>query len=152
MQSYCCVSENSILTTLPDNISHKEAAPISNGAITALYYLRKGNINKGQKVLIYGASGSVGTFAVQIAKSFDTLVTGVCSAGNFDMVKSIGADKVIDYKTEDFTESTETYDLIFDAVGKIPTNKRKKSLSENGKYVNVLTDNFKMKLEDLAFY
>lgn len=146
---YCCVSENSILTTLPKNMNFVEAAPISNGSITALHYLRKGKISRGNKILIYGASGSVGSFAVQIAKSFDTIVTGVCSAKNFELVKSIGADKVIDYKTEDFTENKESYDLIFDAVGKIPKKKRKISLAKNGNYVNVLTDNFKLRIEDL---
>lgn len=148
---YCCVSENSILATLPNNMNFKETAPISNASITALHYLKKAKISKGQKILIYGASGSVGTYAVQIAKYFKTTVTGVCSANNFEMVKSIGADKLINYKTEDFTQSGETYDIIFDAVGKIPSKKRKISLSKNGIYVNVLSDNFKMKIQDLDF-
>lgn len=148
---YCCASENSIISTLPSNMSFKETAPLSNGSMTALYYLKKAKISKGQKILIYGASGSVGTYAVQIAKYFKTTVTGVCSTSNIEMVKSLGADNIIDYKTEDFTQNTETYDIIFDAVGKIPSNKRKISLSKNGVYVNVLADNFKLKIQDLDF-
>lgn len=148
---YCCVSENSIIARLPQNMSFKETAPISNGALTALHYLRKAKMIKGQRVLIYGASGSVGTYAVQIAKHFKTTVTGVCSARNFEIVKYLGVDKIIDYKTEDFTQNGETYDVIFDAVGKITPNKRKKSLSKNGTYANVLSDNFKLKVEDLHF-
>jgi len=148
---YCCVSENSIISTLPKNMSLKETAPLSNASITALYYLRKAKISKGKKVLIYGASGSVGTYAIQIAKYFKTTVTGVCSDKNIEMVKSLSANKVINYKTENFTENNETYDIIFDAVGKIPLKKRKISLSDNGIYVNVMSDNFKMKIEDLDF-
>jgi len=148
---YCCASENSIISTLPSNMGLEETAPLSNGAMTALYYFRKAKISKGQKVLIYGASGSVGTYAVQIAKYFKTTVTGVCSTSNIEMVKSLGTDKIIDYKTVDFTQNNETYDIIFDAVGKIPHDKRKKSLSKNGTYVNVLTDNFKLKIQDLDF-
>jgi len=146
-----CMNETSIMSTLPNNMSYEETAPLSNGSITALYYLRKAKIKKGQKVLIYGASGSVGTFAVQIAKFFETTVTGVCSTSNSEMVKSLGAEKTINYKTDDFTQNGETYDIIFDAVGKIPSTKRKKSLAKNEIYVNVLNDNFKMKIEDLDF-
>lgn len=148
---YCCMPENSIMATLPGNMNFRETAPLSNGSLTALYYLRKAKINKGQKVLIYGASGSVGTFAVQIAKYFKTTVTGVCSTSNVQMVKSLGADKVIDYKTEDFTKNGEVYDIIFDAVGKIPSGKRKISLAKNGIYTNVMEDNFKLKIEELNF-
>ena len=149
---YICLPENGLIAPLPENVTYEDAAPISNGAMTALLFLKKGNIQKGQKVLIYGASGSVGTFAVQLAKVFETNVTGVCSTTNIEMVKSLGADKTIDYTQEYFTENNETYDLIFDAVGKLTSSKRKKFLKKDGVYLNVLSPaGLKLKVEDLLF-
>ncbi len=150
---YCLMPEDGILSTIPTHMNYEEAAPLSNGGLTALLNLRKANIQKGQKVLIYGASGSVGTFAIQLARYFGAEVTGVCSTGNLEMVKSLGADKLIDHTQEDFTQNGDTYDIIFDAVGKIASSKRKKSLTRSGIYLNVLalSGNFKLKVEDLTF-
>jgi NADPH:quinone reductase-like Zn-dependent oxidoreductase len=148
---YRCMSEKGLLTIKPSNMSHEEAAPVSNGGLTALLNLRKGNLQEGHKVLIYGASGSVGTYAVQLAKYFGAEVTAVCSTKNLDLVKSLGADEVIDYTKEDFTELDINYDMIFDAVGKIAPSKRKKSLAQHGTFVNVMamSQDLKLKKEDL---
>ena len=150
---YCCLPEKAALTIKPANMSYEEAAPVSNGGLTALINLRKADIQKGQKVLIYGASGSVGTYAVQIARHFGAEVTGVCSTANFEMVKSLGADKLIDYTQEDFNQRGDVYDVIFDAVGKIASSKRKKSLKKSGIYLSAfdLSGNIKLKVKDLIY-
>ena len=134
---YICLQEdNSTIAKIPSNKSFEEAIACCDGFLTALPFLRdKGQIQKGNKILIIGASGSVGSAAVQIAKYLGAEVTGVCSTSNLELVKSIGADKVIDYTNEDFTKSGETYDLIFDAVGKSTFSQCKSSLDQKGKYL-----------------
>jgi 2-desacetyl-2-hydroxyethyl bacteriochlorophyllide A dehydrogenase len=129
---YICVPENGSLAIKPNSITHTEAAVIPFGGVTALYFIKKANIKQGQKVLIVGASGAVGSAAVQLAKSFGAIVTGVCSTANVDLVKSLGADKVIDYTKEDFTKNGETYDVIFDAVKTISISRTLKSLNKKG--------------------
>lgn len=129
---YKCLPENASIALKPTNISHKEAAVIPFGGVTALHFIKKAAIKPGQKVLVVGASGAVGSAAVQLAKSFGANVTGVCSAANIALVKSIGADKVIDYTKEDFTQNGETYDVIFDAVKAISVSRSLKSLNKNG--------------------
>jgi 2-desacetyl-2-hydroxyethyl bacteriochlorophyllide A dehydrogenase len=135
---YICVPETEVLVTKPENLDHQKAAAVFFGGHTALHFLRKGNIQTGQKVLIYGASGSVGTYAVQLAKYFGAFVAAVCSTDNVELVKSLGADKVIDYKKEDILKQQDKYDIIFDAVGKSPFSWSVNSLHKKGSYLRVV--------------
>ena len=147
---YACLPEKSIMALKPSNVSYEEAVALPFGGLTALYFLRKAKVGVGQKVLIYGASGAVGTSAVQLARYFGAKVTGVCSTTNLELVKSLGADTVIDYTKEDFTKSNELFDLIFDAVGKTTYEESKKVLKPNGKYFSVVASGHaKMGTEDL---
>jgi NADPH:quinone reductase-like Zn-dependent oxidoreductase len=132
---YTCLPENSAIVFKPSTITYEEAAAIPFGGITALHFLKQGKIHSGQHVLIYGASGSVGTFAVQLAKHFGAEVTAVCRTANVALVKSLGADHVIDYTKEDFTSSGETYDMLFDAVGKTSFPNCLRSLKKEGVYL-----------------
>jgi len=129
---YICLPEDGSLALKPVNLSHHEAAAIPFGGVTALHFIKKAVIKPNQKVLVVGASGAVGSAAVQLTKSYGAMVTGVCSTANMDLVKSIGADKVIDYTKEDFTQNGEIYDLIFDAVRTISVSRSLKSLAKNG--------------------
>lgn len=129
---YLSLPEDASIALKPSNISHNEAAVIPFGGVAALHFLKKAKIQPGQKVLVVGASGSVGSAAVQLAKSFGADVTGVCSTANIALVKSIGANKVIDYTKEDFAGNGETYDVIFDAVNAISVSRSMKSLNKNG--------------------
>ncbi len=134
---YNCLPENDLIALKPSNMTFDEAATVPIGGLTALRFLKKAGIMSGQNVLIYGASGSVGTFAVQLGKHFGANVTAVCSTSNINLVKSLGADKVIDYTREDFTKQETQFDIIFDAVGKTSKSACKNLLKPKGKYVSV---------------
>jgi NADPH:quinone reductase-like Zn-dependent oxidoreductase len=152
---YTCLPEDSVIALMPSNLSYEEAAAIPFGGLLALHFLRKGEIQSGQKVLIYGASGAIGTAAVQLARHFGANVTGVCSASNLELVKSLGAEQVIDYTNESVTNRGELYDFVFDAVGKRKSSPLKvqcqTALTPNGKYISVDDGSPKLHSEDLLF-
>jgi NADPH:quinone reductase-like Zn-dependent oxidoreductase len=134
---YVAVQADGAIVHKPESMTNENAAALPIGALTALFFLRQADIKPGQKVLIYGASGSVGTYAVQLAKHFDAEVTGVCSSTNLEMVRSLGADKLIDYRQEDYAKNGEEYDVIFDAVGKTSFGTGKNALKLKGAYLTV---------------
>ena len=152
---YMCLPEDSLIATKPSNLSFEEAAAIPYGFGLAIYFLKKGNIQPGQKALIYGASGAIGTAAVQLTKHYGAEVTGVCSSGNFDLVRSLGAERLIDYRKEDSLPSGERYDFVFDAVGKAKDSRLKaackKALTPNGQYLSVDSGNPGNYLDELEF-
>ena len=135
---YCRMPEKGSLAIKPANLTYEEAAAVVDGATTALFFLNKGGIRSGQEVLINGASGSIGASAVQLAKSFGADVTGVCSTANLELVRSLGADRVVDYTAEDFTASGRTYDIILDTAGKSSFSHCKGSLKKNGRYLSTV--------------
>lgn len=132
---YTCLPETGSLAIKPANTTYEEAATAVDGASTALFFLSKADVHSGQEVLIYGASGSIGTYAIQLAKHFGATVTAVCSAANAELVTSLGADRVIDYTTQDFTKTGDTYDVIFDTVGKTTFSRCKSALKPRGRYL-----------------
>ena len=150
---YICMPESGLVAIKPENMSYEEIAPVANGAITALLILRKAHIRKGQKVLIYGASGSMGTYSVQLAKYFGAEVTAVCSTGNLEMVKSLGADQVLDYTREKICDGEEAYDVVFDSVGKLSGAQRKECTRKTKILLDAITSSngLKPKVEDLRY-
>lgn len=137
LAEYITLTEKSILAKKPDNISYKEAAPIAFGAMSAIHFINRQNIQVGQQVLIYGASGSVGSYALQLAKHYGAEVTAVSSKKNHEVLLTLGADHVIDYHTVDFRKANKKYDIIFDAVGKLTKKSCKEVLQKNGKYLSI---------------
>ena len=161
---YACLPEDGlsfpkdcIMSIKPSNMTYEEAAVVPSRGILALHFMNMGNIRNGQKVLIIGASGGTGTFAIQLAKFFDAEVTGVCSTANIDLVKALGADKVIDYKKEEYPKEGEQYDFIFDATPFQKGNRKslklrcKNALTPNGRYISVDNGTPKSRTEDLNF-
>lgn len=148
---YKCLPEDGLVFIKPQNMSYEEAAAVPIGAPTALRLLRKGNIQRGQKVLIYGASGSVGTYAIQIAKFFGAEVTAVCSTANLELVKSLGADHVIDYTKEDFSAGGARYDVIFDTLAKCKKSQANRALKPNGMFVTMAQLSTKQSREEFTF-
>jgi len=166
---YLCLPEKGVVAIKPSNMGYEQATAVPFGGLSSLYFLKKADIKNGQKVLIYGASGSLGSYAVQIAKYYGAEVTGVCSTKNIEMVKSLGADKVIDYTKEDFTNTDDIYDVIFETVGKTTFSNCKGILKKNGFYlaavggliapkfqgigtsINVIGGMAKDRVEDLIF-
>jgi len=144
---YISLPEDGIIALKPEDLSFEEAAALPIGGICALHLLKMLNIQSGNKVLIYGASGSIGTYAVQLAKYFGAKVTGVCSTKNIELVKSLGADDVLDYTQQDVFQTNKKYDAIFDTVGKFLKSKAKKLLKENGRYVSTHSSPVKEKQE-----
>lgn len=133
---YICLSEDSSIATIPQNMSLEEAAGVPYGALTSLYFLRMANIQKGDKVLVFGASGGLGLFGVQLAKFFGAQVDGVCSTTKMELVKAMGADTVFDYTNDQYLRSNEKYDVIYDTIGKSPFSWTKKSLNTSGCYIS----------------
>ncbi len=132
---YACVGASPLLAMKPGSVTYEDAAAIPFGGVSALFFLKRANIRAGQKLLVYGASGSVGTFAVQLAKHFGAHVTGVCSTANLELVKSLGADEVVDYTREDFSKAGRVYDVVFDTVGKSGFRRSMKALRHGGIFV-----------------
>lgn len=148
---YICLPETATIALKPGTLSYTEAATVPVGASVALRFLRKGRIAPGQKVMIYGASGSVGTYAIQLAKTSGAHVTGVCGASGMALVRALGADEVIDYTTKGFLSNSHKYDLVFDAVGKLPRRMRKTKVKAGGLFVSVTGNPGKTDLNDLLY-
>jgi NADPH:quinone reductase-like Zn-dependent oxidoreductase len=148
---YKCLPESGLVLIKPQNMTYEEAAAVPIAGPAALRLLRKGHIQRGQKVLIYGASGSVGTYAVQLARHFGAMVSGVCGTAGLGMVKALGADQVFDYTKEDFSTSGARYDVIFDTVGKCTKTQYTQALAPNGTYVTIAKLSTKQSLEELTF-
>ena len=146
---YTCLPEDGLVAVMPADVTYEEVAATTFASL-ALHFLRKGNVQKGHKVLVYGASGAAGTYAVQLANYMGAEVTGVSSGANLELVRSLGADKVVDYAKEDFADNGELYDVIFDAVGKTSKSRSKNALAPNGTYVSINHGNPWPRVEDLV--
>lgn len=132
---YICIAEDGAIARTPDEVAHGEAATLTTGSLTALHFIRAAALQRGEHILIHGASGSIGTAAVQVAKAMGATVTAVCSTANVELMRTLGADHVIDYKKHDFTKSTHTYDVIFSTVGQTSYGASKHLLGEKGRYI-----------------